>query len=105
VTISPDQIYEQIKGATFALDKLTSKEREELPGGQFAENYNTLLDLAKESMPTADSRRWPPHVETRRAAMAESRSTARYVEIYAYYKQIMAILSESLETPPAGFLG
>ncbi len=103
--LTPDQIYTQIEGAVYALEKVPAKEREQKPSEQFATNYNNLLALAKESMPSADDRRWPPQIKIHEPAMALPTSTARYVEIHSYYKQILAILSEGLEAPAAGFLG
>ena len=105
MSVTPDQMYTQIEGAAYALEKIPAKEREHKPGGQFAENYNTLLSLAKESMPGTDVRRWPPTIEIHQPAVGIQSSNARYVEIHSYYKQMLAILSEGLEPPPAGSYG
>lgn len=103
--VTPDQIYAQIEAAASALEKLSAKEREQKPHQQFAENYNNLLSLAKEAMPSIETRRWPPEVVIHRPAMGIPSANSTYVEIHSYYKQLLTILSEGTEPPVAGILG
>lgn len=97
MSITPDQIHSQIEAAASALAKISAKEREQKPYPQFGENYNNLLSLAKESMESADPRRWPPSVEIHKPAMGVASTNATYVEIYSYFKQMLSILSEGIE--------
>jgi len=97
MSVTPDQIYSQIEGAASALEKLSSKEREQKPHQQFGDNYNNLLSLAKESMPSIDARRWTPEVVIHKPAMGIATANATYVEILSYFKQLLAILSEGIE--------
>lgn len=105
MAITPDQIHTQIEGLVYALERIPAKEREQKPTGQFADNYNTHLALAKEAMPDVDSRRWPPEIKIEGPAMKLPTSNARYVEIHAYLKVMLAILAEGIEPPTAGLLG
>lgn len=103
--VTADQMYSQIEAAVSALEKLSAKEREQKPHQQFADNYNNLLSLAKEVASHADARRWPPEVTVHKPAMGIASANSNYVEIYSYYKQILAILSESVEFPSASTVG
>jgi hypothetical protein len=105
MSIEPDAIQQQLLGAIQALEKLSAKEREQRPYREFGENYNNLLSLAKEAMPSVDSRRWPPALTITLAAMGPSHLDARYVEIHAYMKQIISILAEATEGPLAMTMG
>jgi hypothetical protein len=87
MTINANQAKAQVMGMIRALEKLPTKERESRPSSTFARNYNSLLELSKESMPAVDNRRWPPSVE-------ETVCNARYTEIHAFLEQASAILSE-----------
>jgi hypothetical protein len=87
MTINANQAKAQVVGMIRALEKLPAKEREARPSPTFARNYNSLLELSKESMPDVDDRRWPPSVE-------ETVCDARYTEIHAFLEQVSAILSE-----------
>jgi hypothetical protein len=87
MTITVNQVSEQIQGVIKALDKLPAKEREAKPSTLFARNYNNLLTLSKESMPDVDDRRWPPEVE-------ETVCNVRYTEIHAFLEQVSTILAE-----------
>lgn len=97
VSVTPDQIYSQIEAAASALEKLSAKEREQKPHQQFGENYNALLSLAKEVMPSIDTRRWTPEVVIHKPAMGIATTNATYVEIHSYFKQLLVILSEGIE--------
>lgn len=105
MTITPDQLFSQIQGTIQVLEKIPAKERGEAPHKEFGENYNNLLSLAKEVMPHADARRWPPAVQIHTPAMGQLSTVARYVEIHAYLKQIQAILAEGMEPPAWGAVG
>jgi len=103
--VTPDQMHTQIDAAAYGLEKMSVKEREQKPHEQFVENYNMLRSLAMESTPSADQRRWPPAVTIHRPAMGIPSANASYAEILSYLKQMLAILSESVEPPVGGFLG
>lgn len=104
MSITPDQIHAQIEGLIYALERTTAKEREQKPNAQFAENYNTQLALAKEAMPAVDGRRWPPEIEIHEPAMGLPTSSARYVEMHGYLRQMLAIVAEGIE-PVTGLMG
>jgi len=79
-------------GMIAALAKMSAKEREQLPTGRFANDYNQLRKLALEVMPDKEAV-LPPEVEV--LAAAQSRGDfgqARYVEILAYCSQIRGLL-------------
>lgn len=105
MTTSPDQIYDQVDAAAKIFEKMPAREREQKPHKEFGENYNSLLSLAKESMPNVDVRRWPPKVEILQPSVGPKSANCRYVEIHSYYKQILAILAEGIEPPISGLVG
>ncbi|WP_184457702.1 hypothetical protein [Xanthomonas sp. F14] len=105
IYVTADQIHSQIEAAVSALEKLSVKEREQKPHQQFGENYNNLLSLAKEAMPSIDARRWTPEVVIHKPAMGVSTTNATYVEIHSYFKQLLAILSDSIEPIGAFTIG
>ncbi len=93
-----NQIFYQVNQAVEGLEKMTEKEALLEPSKAFGENYNSLLNLARETVPAADSRRWPPMLGYRDTAFeGQSFTVSRYVEIVCYLKQISAILSEGIE--------
>lgn len=94
--LRPEQVHDQVDAAIYALEKLTTKEREQKPLPGFGENYNLLLSLAKEAAAGAEDRRWPPMV-TIHESVANPTTNARYVEIHSYLRQIQAILNEFIE--------
>ena len=63
MSITAEDLYPQVQVAAQVLEKIPAKEREQSPHKAFADNYNNLLALAKEAMPSLDARRWPPLVE------------------------------------------
>jgi len=94
---SPDSVQQQVLMAMQALEKLSAREREERPYRHFGENYNKLLALAKESLPSAIPSRWPPVLTLTTAGVGPSHVDARYVEIQSYMNEIVSILSEDVE--------
>lgn len=94
--VTANEIAYQVQGVIKALEKLPAKEREAKPSQSFAQNYNQLLTLAKEAMPSIDSRRWPPEAGIFTPAMGQSSSDVRYTEIHAFLEQVQAILSEGV---------
>lgn len=93
-----DQLHHQVTQALEGLAGLTEKERTLEPTKAFGENYNNLLALSKEAVPSVDPRRWPAPLGFRdTAAEGVSFTITRYVEIVSYLKQVGAILSESIE--------
>lgn len=57
--VSAEELFPQVQSAAQVLEKVPAKEREQYPHNAFADNYNNLLALAKESIPETDPRRWP----------------------------------------------
>jgi hypothetical protein len=96
MAISANQLQPQVAAAIRALEKLPAKEREVKPSPAFVDNYNTLLELAKEAMPDVDPRRWPPVVGVHKPAMGSSSSEARFTEVHSFLEQIHAILGEGI---------
>lgn len=97
MAITADQISAQVAGSIRALEKLPAKEREAKPSKSFVHNFNNLLELAKESMPEVDSRRWPTVISgTPQLGMAQSSQEIRFTEIHVFLEQIQAILGEGL---------
>ena len=99
---SPDSVQQQVAMAMQALEKLSAREREERPYRHFGENYNKLLALAKEALPSAIPSRWPPALTITTASVGPSHVDARYVEIHSYMKEIISILAEESERPMIG---
>ena len=97
MSVTAEQIYSQVANAIKALEKLPAKERDAKPSRAFAENYNNLLLLAKEAMPSVDPRRWPTEAPIHTPTMGQASSELRYTEIHSFMGQLMAILSEGLE--------
>ncbi|AMC33883.1 hypothetical protein [Janthinobacterium sp. B9-8] len=97
MSVTPNQIHTQVAGAIKALEKLPAKERETKPSRTFSDNYNNLLSLAKEAMPTVDARRWPPEAPTHVPTMGLATSELRFTEIHAFLEQILAIVNEGIQ--------
>jgi hypothetical protein len=57
---------------------------------QFANEFNELLQLAKDVSPTVEERLWPPAL-----TIEGSHVVARYVEVEAYLNQIMNLVPHS----------
>jgi hypothetical protein len=89
-----NQLHYQVAQALEGLAGLTEKERMLEPTKAFGENYNNLLVLSKEVMPSVDPRRWPPTLGFRETAAGNSYTISPYMEIVSYLKQVGAILSE-----------
>jgi hypothetical protein len=100
--ITAEQIYNQVQGSIKALEKLPAKEREQKPSQLFANNYNQLLALAKEAMPSTDTRRWPPEATVSTPTMGQASSQVRYTELHSFLEQISAIVAEGIEPPSFG---
>ncbi|MFZ6640814.1 hypothetical protein ACO0LL_13795 [Undibacterium sp. TC4M20W] len=96
MTTSAEELHSQTQAAAKSLEKMTVKEREQRPYSTFASNYNNLLALAKESMPTVDDRRWPPAIEI---DVSEGGASVRanYAEIFSYYSQMASILATGIQ--------
>ena len=94
MTVTADQILPQVQAAIRALEKLPAKERDQKPSKLLVNNYNQLLLLAKEAMPTVDSRRWPPEATINTPAMGLPTSDARFTELHAFLEQVSSILAE-----------
>lgn len=97
MAISAEELYPQVQAAAQVLERIPAKEREQSPNKEFADNYNNLLALAKESMPHIDGRRWPPEVQILTPAMGLPSAKARYIEFHSYLKQLEAILAAGIE--------
>lgn len=104
MSITAEDLYPQVQAAAQVLEKISAKEREQSPHKAFADNYNNLLALAKEAMPSLDARRWPPLVEILTPSMGLPTAKARYIEFHSYLKQIEAILASGIE-PAWGGVG
>jgi len=97
--VTVEQIQRQVEAVIKALKKMSAKEREQRPYKEFGENYNRLLELSKEIMISVDSRRWPPEIEIKSAAMGPTHINARYVEVHSYLEQLLSILAEEGDYP------
>ncbi len=86
----------QVRGLAHAfldsLDNLEAKEREQQPSAPFGENFNNVLQLAKEAEPTIDARMWPKSVETYESAVGRKLTRSHYVELATYARQVLALL-------------
>jgi hypothetical protein len=53
---TPEQIKRHVQATIHTLKKLSAKERMQKPSQPFIEDYNNFLSMAKEAMPSIDSR-------------------------------------------------
>tara|TARA_R110002051_G_scaffold105688_2_gene178746 strand:+ start:2489 stop:2836 length:348 start_codon:yes stop_codon:yes gene_type:complete len=95
--ISAEVLEPQVAASVRALEKLSAKEREKKPNAHFADDYNRLLNLAKEALPEVPKKLWPEEVGKTNPAMGPNHADANYVEIHSYLNQVLAILSQNIE--------
>lgn len=93
MAVSTHQVRVKAQAFVDALSKMSAKERDQQPLPQFAADFNTLLELAKESAPEVDARLWPKPLELfERAQMMQPGVRARYVEIETYARQVLDLV-------------
>ena len=87
---------EDVKGLADAfvdtLEKLSPKEREQQPSAALGENYNNVLQLAKESMPGINARLWPKPVEVYESASGRHLTRGTYADLETFARQITHLL-------------
>jgi hypothetical protein len=94
--LEQSQIRLKAKAFVDSLERLTAKQRDQMPSPQYVSEYNTLLQHAKEAAPQVDLTMWPPPIQMEDAGMGVTQVRARYVEIETYARQILAIFPQAL---------
>lgn len=98
MAIDARQVIQKAQALVEALARMPPKQKEQAPAYGFGQEFNRLLDQAKEADPSIDARLWPtPLGSGESEEMAPKTTNARYVEIEAYARQIAGLL----ETGPA----
>jgi len=95
MSVTAEEVYEQVNATIRVLEKLTAKEREGKPTQQFAANYNQYLALAKEVLPDADSRLWPPEVKIEQSMGGHV--NFKFLEFQVFFTQISTMLGGIIE--------
>lgn len=80
------------KALADTLSGMSAKQREQEPFPRFAEDFNRLLELAKEAAPEHDARIWPQPIRVEDAGAGRTQVFARYVEIEAAARQIASLV-------------
>jgi hypothetical protein len=76
-----------------SIEKMESKERENLPTGVFGDSYNNLRDMVEEDNPEL-AKHLPPRVSFDNYGMDNERlSVQRYTEIGTFCRTIFELLS------------
>ncbi len=57
------QIRDNADAFVKTIEKMTPKQKEEQPSGQYGDNFNSLLLLAKNTASDVDARLWPEPLE------------------------------------------
>ncbi|NRD45956.1 hypothetical protein [Corallococcus exiguus] len=91
--IEPHQVRSQAKAFVDSLSKMSAKQREQEPTPQFANQFNRLLELARQAVPDVDPQLWPTAVSvTPSLGGGHLRVGARYTEIEVYARQVLSLL-------------
>lgn len=78
-------------GISQAIEKMTAKERGELPSPEFGEDYNKLRDMVLENNKELDEF-LPPRVKIEEYLYGEKKTAQTYAEINSYCSQIYQLL-------------
>jgi|SRR5690554_2413020 len=84
-------LYLSVKASDDALDKMTAKERRDVPTGTYGRAYNTLIDQVAKLHPELNEL-IPPKVEISQNQFGHHVVIARYVEMHSYYKRLRELL-------------
>lgn len=87
--VTPHEVRANAKAFIDSLERLSAKQREQMPSRQFAEQFNRLLEVARETAPQVDHRLWPPPLEVTEH-MGVVQVSSRYAEIETYARQVLA---------------
>lgn len=85
-----------VTGSLGALNRMTEKERTLPVEAQLAQNYNDLLQQAKEVATGVASQRWPKPVDIFEAMTGQA-CNAKYVDVSVYLTQIRSLLLGALD--------
>jgi hypothetical protein len=86
--LDASQIRQKAQNFIDAIDRLTARQRDQMPYPQYASEYNALLEQSKEAAPQVPPEMWPPSIEMKDADVGLTQVFARYVEIETYVRQI-----------------
>lgn len=103
--VTVDQVHGKAEAFLSSLGKLSEKERAQIPTIPFAQDFNVLLSLAKEVAPEVSDRLWPSEIRFREPVGYALMPEARYVEIEAYVRQVISILSPRMNSGPGRVMG
>jgi len=89
------QLMAKARGFTIAIDKMTDKQHEQEPNGNFADDYNKLRNLTEQHFSQIRNL-LPPIVATFESDYGQGGSYAVscYAEISTYCEQLFQLLSE-----------
>lgn len=85
-----------------AIVRMTPKEKEQVPTVSYAQNFNNVLELAKEVAPHVDGRIWPAAICFDQPVGYGVIATTRYSEIETYSRQIVNLLPDEPLLPSRG---
>ena len=98
--LSTEEIRQQAVIMYKSLEKLPKTEREKNPSSHFGDRYNQLLLQAQQAISDPTPENWPPKLPVSAPTHIGPKVTsANYVEIEIYAKQIASRLAEHIEPP------
>lgn len=92
MAVNKNVVVAKARGMIEALSKVPAKQLEQRPSVPFAQEFNRLLELAKEFNPDLDPRAWPHPIEIHEGGYGQKFIKENYVEIEVYARQILSLL-------------
>lgn len=86
-----DLLKKKAFGISEAIEKMTSKERGELPSPEFGEDYNRLRNMVLENNKELEEY-LPPQVKIEEYMYGERKTSQTFAEINSYCSQIYQLL-------------
>jgi hypothetical protein len=102
MAVNPCHVRQRAQAFLEALSCMTAKEKDRVPAVQYGQQFNKLLQLAKEAAPAVDARLWPQSVGATGPIGLAPVANARYVEIETYVRQIISLVPEEPLRPSMG---
>ena len=81
---------------------MTAEQKGHMPNVQYGEQFNQLLQLAREAVPEVDARLWPKPIAVRLSFLTGPMLEATYMEIETYVRQVLNLLPERASDAVAG---